>query len=287
MQLSPYVNFNGQCESAFKFYEQCLGGKIVAMSTYAGSPMAEQVPSEWRDKIIHARLRVGDNLLMGSDSPPGHFEKPQGVSITLGIDDPADAERVFHALAEKWFAEWDKDKMGIVNGDQLRAGINSTLTPPGFGPPPGAGGRGPGMNLQGAEGKRNGLASAMGIEFKYVHADLEVEGHVLFDPAADGAVLAVELLLVLLGGERLPVRTREGELALETGPPVGDLGERRRRRAGRGAGRGRSQDQCRERGDHGRRERANSHDGSPRKARRQGLRGPVVERSLTAIPSVV
>ncbi len=50
MQLSPYLHFNGQCEAAFKFYAQCLGGKIVFMAAYAGTPMAEQVPPGWRRK---------------------------------------------------------------------------------------------------------------------------------------------------------------------------------------------------------------------------------------------
>src|SRR6266576_1060567 len=100
MQLSPYLTFNGQCEAAFMFYEQCLGGKIVTMLTHESSPMAEQVPSEWRNKILHASLFVGDKVLMGSDSPPEHYEAPKGFSVLLGIDNPADAERIFHALAE-------------------------------------------------------------------------------------------------------------------------------------------------------------------------------------------
>jgi PhnB protein len=100
MQVNPYLSFNGQCEAAFKFYAQCLGGKIEVMKTYGDSPMANQVSSEWRNKILHARLRVGDMVLMGSDAPPERYEKPQGFSVSLGIDDPAAAERIFHALAE-------------------------------------------------------------------------------------------------------------------------------------------------------------------------------------------
>ena len=60
MKLNSYLTFNGQCEAAFKFYEQCLGGKIVAMVTHVGTPAEEQVPAEWRNKILHARLIVGD-----------------------------------------------------------------------------------------------------------------------------------------------------------------------------------------------------------------------------------
>jgi len=62
MQVNPYLNFNGQCEAAFRFYEQCLGGKIVFMQTHGDSPMADQVPPAWRDRIIHATLKVGDTL---------------------------------------------------------------------------------------------------------------------------------------------------------------------------------------------------------------------------------
>lgn len=100
MQLNPYLLFNGQCEVAFKFYEKVLGGKIVMMLTHEGTPAAEQVPAEWRKKILHARLSVGDEVLMGSDAPPDRYEAMKGFSVTLGIADPAEAERVFRALAE-------------------------------------------------------------------------------------------------------------------------------------------------------------------------------------------
>ena len=100
MQLNPYLNFNGQCEAAFKFYERCLGGKIEFMLTHGDSPMAQQVPAEWRNKVMHARLVVGDKILMGSDAPPDRYEAPKGFSVSLGIDQPAEAERIFKALAE-------------------------------------------------------------------------------------------------------------------------------------------------------------------------------------------
>lgn len=100
MQLNPYLMFDGQCEAAFKFYEACLGGRIVAMVTHAESPMAGQTPPELRDKIMHARLVVGDTLLMGSDGQPGCQEEMKGFSVTIGVEDPAEAERIFHALEE-------------------------------------------------------------------------------------------------------------------------------------------------------------------------------------------
>ena len=101
MKLNPYLLFHGDCEAAFKFYEKCLGGKIVAMMTHEQTPAAGQVPPEWRSKIIHARLIIGDQVLMGSDAPPDHQEDKKGFSVSVNIEQPAEAERVFHALAEK------------------------------------------------------------------------------------------------------------------------------------------------------------------------------------------
>ncbi len=101
MRADPYLFFDGQCETAFSFYHQRLGGEIAAMHKYEGSPAADQVQPEWRDKIMHARLQVGDVVLMGSDSPPGMFKQPQGMDVSLQAGDAAEAERVFAALAEK------------------------------------------------------------------------------------------------------------------------------------------------------------------------------------------
>lgn len=100
MQLNPYLLFNGDCEAAFKFYEQCLGGKIETMRSHAGTPAEEQVPPEWRNKILHGRLTVGDQALLASDAPPGRYEKPQGFFVHLQTKDQAEAERIFPALAE-------------------------------------------------------------------------------------------------------------------------------------------------------------------------------------------
>ena len=100
MQLNPYLHFNGQCEAAFQMYEKCLGGKIEAMMTYAGTPGEEHVQPDWRNKIMHARLVVGDTVLMASDARAEHYKQPNGFSVSLQLKDTAEAERIFHALAE-------------------------------------------------------------------------------------------------------------------------------------------------------------------------------------------
>lgn len=99
MAVSPHLMFCGQCEEAFRFYKELLGGQVT-MLTYGKSPMAEQVPLEWRDKIVHATLTLGDGVLAGADVLPEQYERPQGFYVLLGIDEPADTERIFRALAE-------------------------------------------------------------------------------------------------------------------------------------------------------------------------------------------
>ena len=100
MQLNPHVGFNGRCEAAFRFYERCLGAKVVFLLSYGDSPMAGQAPTDWGKKILHASLAVGDQRLTGADEPPELYKKPQGFSLALNIGDPEEAERIFGALAE-------------------------------------------------------------------------------------------------------------------------------------------------------------------------------------------
>jgi PhnB protein len=99
MQIQPYLFFKGDCEEAFKFYERVLRGKIEAMLPHAGTPAEQHTPPEWRDKIMHARLTVGDAVLMASDAPPEHYKAPQGFSVNLQVDRNAEAERIFNELS--------------------------------------------------------------------------------------------------------------------------------------------------------------------------------------------
>ena len=100
MQLHPYLLFNGNCAEAFKFYEQTLGGEIENIVNFNGTPAAEQAPPEWGDKVLHATLAFGDERLLGSDAPPGHYEQPKGFSVSLSLNDRDKGERIFNALAE-------------------------------------------------------------------------------------------------------------------------------------------------------------------------------------------
>lgn len=100
MELTPYLNFSGQCEEAFKFYERSLGGKIVAMVSFENAGDVSHLPAGWGKKIMHAHLAVGNQVLMGSDAPSGQYDAPKGFSMSVHVEQPAEAERVFNALAE-------------------------------------------------------------------------------------------------------------------------------------------------------------------------------------------
>ena len=101
MQLNPYLTFNGTCEAAFKFYQQCLGGEIVMMMPFGETPGCEQMPAASRDKIMHARLVFDDQVLMASDNHPDHpYDGIKGCSLSLNVATAAEAERVFNALSK-------------------------------------------------------------------------------------------------------------------------------------------------------------------------------------------
>ena len=100
MELTPHLNFNGQCEAAFKFYEKALGGKINFMMKYGESPMADQAPPGFGGKIMHAAFALDGQRFYGADAPPSRYERPQGFAVSLEVKNPAEADRVFAALAE-------------------------------------------------------------------------------------------------------------------------------------------------------------------------------------------
>lgn len=100
MKFDAYLFFDGNCEEAFRYYSKVFGGKITAMLAHEGTPAENSVPTEWKKKIMHACLEIGDNRLMASDAPPAHREKTGGFSVSIQIDDPKEAERIFAALED-------------------------------------------------------------------------------------------------------------------------------------------------------------------------------------------
>jgi PhnB protein len=100
MQVNPYLFYNGNCEAALKYYQKVLGAQIEAILTYDGGPAEMPIPPDYKKKVMHSKITIDGEVLMASDTPPGHFHQPQGFSVALQVEDPADAERRFKALAE-------------------------------------------------------------------------------------------------------------------------------------------------------------------------------------------
>src|SRR4051812_19685069 len=93
MKLDIYVNYPGHCEEAFRFYEQHLGGKITMMMTHKQQPANANLSENWTNAILHARLEIGDTVLMGADILDA--EPMRSAYLTLRLQTDAEAERVY------------------------------------------------------------------------------------------------------------------------------------------------------------------------------------------------
>lgn len=118
MYVNTYLNFNGQCEEALKFYEKAIGAKVLFKMTWGESPMAGQLPAEAHGLIMHSSVKVGEGAIMCADAPPDRYQKPAGMNVSLHVKDAAEAERLFNALSE--------------NG-QVTMPFSKTFWSPGFG----------------------------------------------------------------------------------------------------------------------------------------------------------
>src|SRR6476469_974921 len=100
MKLNTYLNYGGNCKQAFQFYEKHLGGKILMMMTHSEQPGPVNVPVEWKDAILHARMTIGDTDLMASDVPPDRFQPMRSAYLSLTLDSIEEAERTYKLLSD-------------------------------------------------------------------------------------------------------------------------------------------------------------------------------------------
>jgi PhnB protein len=100
MKLHTYLNYGGNCEEAFKFYEKHLGGKIVALMRFKDSPPHPGGEANSPEGVLHARLALGEAMVMASDVPDGRFEPMRSVYLSLETGSDAEAERIYAMLAE-------------------------------------------------------------------------------------------------------------------------------------------------------------------------------------------
>jgi PhnB protein len=98
MKLDIYLNYAGNCEQAFRFYEQHLGGKITMMMRHGEQPDQANVPAGWDNAILHARIEIGGLVVMGADIP--RAEPMRSAYLTLSADSAEEAERIYALLAD-------------------------------------------------------------------------------------------------------------------------------------------------------------------------------------------
>jgi PhnB protein len=96
MRLDIYVNYRGNCEQAFRFYEHQLGGRITGLIRHGEQPNPN-IPPDWQEKVLHARIAIGTTILMGADIPSA--ESMRSAYLTLSLDREEEAERVYALLA--------------------------------------------------------------------------------------------------------------------------------------------------------------------------------------------
>lgn len=97
MRLDVYLNYAGTCEAAFRFYEQHLGGRITGMMRHGQMPES-RVPDTWKNAVLHARMEIGNLVLMGADIPGA--EPVRSAYLTLSVDSAEEAERLYELLSE-------------------------------------------------------------------------------------------------------------------------------------------------------------------------------------------
>jgi PhnB protein len=97
VRLDIYLNYRGSCEQAFRFYEQHLGGKITGITRHGEQPNPN-IPADWKEKVLHARIEIGTTVVMGADIPQA--EPMRSAYLTLSLDGEQEAERVYALLID-------------------------------------------------------------------------------------------------------------------------------------------------------------------------------------------
>lgn len=99
MKLYTYLNYGGNCRQAFEFYVEHLGGRIIDIRTH-GDLAEKTAPAEWRNAVLHARMELGETILLGADIPPERFQPMRSAYLTLMLDSSAEAVRMYALLTE-------------------------------------------------------------------------------------------------------------------------------------------------------------------------------------------
>ena len=100
MKVHTYLNYGGNCEEAFRFYEHHLGAKITFLMRYGEMPGAKNISADWEKAVLHARLEIGQTAVLASDVQNDQFQPMRSVYLCLNVESDEEAERIHALLAE-------------------------------------------------------------------------------------------------------------------------------------------------------------------------------------------
>lgn len=99
MKLHAYLNFGGNCEEAFRYYEQHLGAKVQFIMRWSEMPDAEKhTPPGMQNGVLHGSLALADTVVMASDVPG--YQPMRSAYLSLSAGSVEEAERIYSALAQ-------------------------------------------------------------------------------------------------------------------------------------------------------------------------------------------
>jgi len=118
MEIQPYLFFDGRCDEAIAFYQGALGAEVKMLMRFKQAPEPGMVTPGSEEKVMHARLDIGDTTVLVSDGRCMGQPNFQGFALSLTVPDTAAAERLFAALGD---------------GGEVRMPLERTFFSPSFG----------------------------------------------------------------------------------------------------------------------------------------------------------
>jgi PhnB protein len=122
MQVEPYLFFDGRCEEAIEFYRRALGAEVTMLMRWKDCPEQPKdknmIPPGSENKVMHARLKIGQAAVMASDGRCTGKPSFQGFALSISAANAAEADRAFNALGD---------------GGQIQMPMGKTFFSPRFG----------------------------------------------------------------------------------------------------------------------------------------------------------
>jgi PhnB protein len=118
MPIQPYLFFNGRCDEAIEFYQKALGAEVMMLLRFKQAPDQSMVQPGNAEKVMHARVRIGDSIVLMSDGMCAGEQKFEGFSLTLSLSAVDEVDRRFNALSD---------------GGEVRMPLDKTFFSPRFG----------------------------------------------------------------------------------------------------------------------------------------------------------